>query len=128
MWNRLVSKIVYFTIRNFDSAFLLFIGQLFLLLLIFFWTYAFLADPYGKIIDFLTPSFVIYISKHHHHQVTGLLNHHIFEINDIEESLPVNPIACGLFQIEVIYIYMYIYICIYIYIYVYIYAYIYVYA
>jgi hypothetical protein len=45
---------------------------------------------------------VIYSSKHHHHyQVTALLNHHLFEINDIEDSLPVNPIACGLFQIEV---------------------------
>jgi hypothetical protein len=37
----------------------------------FFCTYAFLAGLYGNYgIDFLTPSFVFYISRHrHHHQV-----------------------------------------------------------
>jgi hypothetical protein len=40
----------------------------FLLLLTFFCTYTFLAGLYGNIcVDFLTPSFVIYISKHQYH-------------------------------------------------------------
>jgi hypothetical protein len=40
----------------------------FLTLLIFFRAYAFLAGLYGNIwYRFLTPSFVIYIRKHHHH-------------------------------------------------------------
>jgi hypothetical protein len=57
----------YYTIC-FDSASLLFIGYLFLIIIDFFFFMPFWL-VYMEIydIDFLIPSFVIYISKHHHH-------------------------------------------------------------
>jgi cytochrome P450 family 4 len=92
------------------------------LLLIFFCTYALLADLYGKIWCrfFLTSSFLICISKHHHHY----------------ERLPVMLLLPQRFFHMQVYIYlliyMYIYIHIYIYIsvniYSYVYEYIYIYV
>lgn len=35
-------------------------------------------------------------------QVTGLINEHLESIKDVEESLPINPIPCGLFLVDVV--------------------------
>jgi hypothetical protein len=65
---------------TFDSASLLFVGHLFLIVIdiLFMPSWLVYMETYG--IDFLTLSFVIYISKHHHHhhhqgrnKVKGLL-------------------------------------------------------
>jgi hypothetical protein len=108
---------------------------IYFLLLIFFCTYAFLAGLYGNIWYRLTPSFVICISKYHHHHQRSLrvtcrsvleINLNRIEAWSVLATAFLNQyttddngvFSCSVNDLGIIYIYMYIYMYIYIYIHI----------
>jgi hypothetical protein len=96
---------------SFDSTSLLFIGHLFLIITDFFIPFWLIyMETYGM--DFITSLFVIYLSKHHHHQVC--LPPSLRWMKDIYIHICLYIYV----YIYTLRIYIYIYICIYIYIYI----------
>jgi hypothetical protein len=73
-------------------------------------------------IDFLTPSFIFHLSKHHHHQIIDIPAVEKLEIEVENVSLNTasfnkrNSLRYTYICIYILYVYIYIYICIYTYI------------